>query len=78
MNKSRQLSVLRSIRRQCPFLATEGGLGYMCDRGNTTSNGVRYITGGSDRQQMRRHCTLRCQDIMRKAKKMGILITIDY
>ena len=54
-----------------------GGLGYMCDRGNTTSNGVRYITGGTDRQQMRRHCTLLCQDILRKAKNMGISITIS-
>ena len=59
------------------YLATEGGLGYMCDRGNTTSNGVRYITGGTDRQQMRRHCTLLCQDILRKAKNMGISITIS-
>ena len=77
MNKAAQINTLRRIRRQCPYLATEGGLGYMCDRGNTTSNGVRYITGGTDRQQMRRHCTLLCQDILRKAKNMGISITIS-
>ena len=77
MNKAAQINTLRRIRRQCPYLANEGGLGYMCDRGNTTSNGVRYITGGTDRQQMRRHCTLLCQDILRKAKNMGISITIS-
>lgn len=41
MNKAAQINTLRRIRRQCPYLATEGGLGYMCDRGNTTSNGHR-------------------------------------
>ena len=77
MNKAAQINTLRRIRRQCQYLAIEWGLGYMCDRGNTTSNGVRYITGGTDRQQMRRHCTLLCQDILRKAKNMGISITIS-
>ena len=37
MNKAAQINTLRRIRRQCPYLATEGGLGYMCDRGNTTA-----------------------------------------
>lgn len=77
MNKSKQLHALRLFRSMCPFLQREGGIGYMCGRGNTTTNGVPYITRITDRQQQRRRCSLACADIVLKAQSAGIKITMS-
>lgn len=66
MSITSQLSSLRRIRRQCPFLCREGAVGYMCGR----NLGREF--------KMRNRCSLACPDILEKAQNLGLNVSINH
>ncbi len=65
MNIRSQLTSLRRIRRQCPFLCRDGAIGYVCSRG--MGNIFR----------VRNRCSLACPDVLEQAAKLGLKVNID-
>ncbi len=71
---SSQASLLRRLRRQCPFAVWSGHYGYTC--GGTTG-GVRASTAIGARSKEARHCSLSCIELRKAAFARGISITLS-
>lgn len=69
ISKTKQIALLRDLRRKCGFLYREGNHGYVCHCGYKIPNGPHT-------SHLPISCNLACSDLKRKAFECGIDITI--
>lgn len=69
LSKSKQIALLRDLRRKCGFLYREGCHGYVCHCGYKIPNGPHT-------SHLPCACSLACSDLKFKAWTQGVDITI--
>lgn len=69
ISKTKQIALLRDLRRKCGFLYREGNYDYVCHCGYKIPNGPHT-------SHLPISCNLACGDLKRKAFECGIDITI--
>lgn len=74
LSRTKQIAVLKQLRRDCPRCVNNGSYGYTC---GGLVGGVRYAVGLCPPTQKERHCTLGCKTLLMKAFKAGYDITIS-
>lgn len=73
LSNTKQISLLKRLRRACPFAVFSGSYGYTC---GGMVGGVRISSGMAARSKEARHCMLSCSDLRRAAFAQGYDITI--
>lgn len=74
LSKTKQISLLKSLRRLCPFVVLSGPYGYTC---GGLVGGVRCSSGFGAQSKEARHCTLSCIDLRKQAFARGYDITLS-
>lgn len=75
LSQTKQLSVLKELRRQCPFCVFNGSYGYTC--GGLTGGVSVYATHFGSKSKEARRCSLGCKNLLVKAWQNGYDITIN-
>lgn len=73
LSNTKQISLLRRLRRACPSSVWSGSYGYTC---GGTAGGVRPSSGMAARSKEARHCMLSCSSLRRAAFMQGYDITL--
>lgn len=71
---TQQISLLKRLRRACPYAVFSGSYGYTC---GGMVGGVRSSSGMAARSKEARHCMLSCSDLRRTALAKGYDITVS-
>ena len=74
LSQTAQVSLLKRLRRMCPFAVWAGQYGYTC--GGMTG-GVRSSSGMAARSKEARHCRLDCMTLRKQAFCQGYDITLS-
>ena len=69
LSKTKQLALLKDLRRKCGFCYREGCHGYVCHSGYKIPNGPHT-------SRLPITCSLSCEHLKRKAWLQGVEITI--
>lgn len=73
LSNTKQISILKRLRRACPFAVFSGNYGYTC---GGMVGGVRSSSGMAARSKEARHCMLSCSDLRKAAFMQGYNITL--
>ena len=60
LSNTKQISILKRLRRACPFAVFSGNYGYTC---GGMVGGIRSSSGMAARSKEARHCMLSCSDL---------------
>lgn len=74
LSQTAQVSLLKRLRRMCPFAVWSGQYGYTC---GGMVGGVRSSSGMDARSKEARHCHLNCADLRKLAFRQGYDITLS-
>ncbi len=74
LSPTAQISLLKRLRRMCPFAVWSGQYGYTC---GGMKNGVRSSSGMGTQTKEARHCHLNCIDLRKAAFRNGYDITLS-
>ena len=74
LSQTAQISLLKRLRRMCPFAVWSGQYGYTC---GGMKNGVRSSSGMVAQTKEARHCHLNCIDLRKAAFRNGYDITLS-
>ncbi len=74
LSQTAQVSLLKRLRRMCPFAVWSGQYGYTC---GGMVGGVRSSSGMGARSKEARHCHLNCADLRKQAFRQGYDITLS-
>lgn len=74
LSPTAQISLLKRLRRMCPFAVWSGQYGYTC---GGMKNGVRSSSGMGAQTKEARHCHLNCIDLRKAAFCNGYDITLS-
>lgn len=74
LSQAAQVSLLKRLRRMCPFAVWSGQYGYTC--GGMT-DGVRASSGMAARSKEALHCHLNCVKLRMAAFRNGYDITLS-
>lgn len=74
LSQTAQVTLLKRLRRMCPFAVRSGQYGYTCVG---MKNGVRSSFGMGAQTKEARHCHLNCTDLRKQAFRQGYDITLS-
>lgn len=74
LSQTAQISLLKRLRRMCPFAVLSRPYGYTC---GGMKNGVRSSSGMGAQTKEARHCHLNCIDLRKAAFRNGYDITLS-
>lgn len=74
LSQTAQVTLLKRLRRMCPFTVWAGQYGYTC---GGMKNGVRSSSGMGAHSKEARHCHLNCIDMRKQAFRQGYDITLS-
>ena len=74
LSQTAQFSLLKRLRRMCPFAVWSGQYGYTC---GGMKNGVRSSSGMGAQTKEARHCHLNCTDLAQASLSPGYDITLS-